>query len=68
MLGALHRASRPPLAHHAPARVSHPQHESSTYRYCTNFAVTGEDLDAGDFIRLLEQIGDWVLVVGDRRR
>ena len=25
--------------------ITHPQHESSTYRYCTNFAVTGEALD-----------------------
>ena len=44
---AARRRRRRPLEHHAPARVTHPQHESSTYRYCTNFAVTGEDLDAG---------------------
>ena len=29
-----------------PARVTHPQHHSSSYRYCTNFAVTGEGLVA----------------------
>ena len=57
----------PVLAHQtAPTRAMHlPQHESSEYRYCTNFAVTGEGLDAREFIPLLEQIGDCVLVVGD---
>ena len=43
-----------------------PQHESSEYRYCTNFAVTGSGLDAREFIPRLEQIGDCVLVVGDQ--
>ena len=38
--------SRPPLEHHAPARITHPQHESSSYRYCTNFVVTGDGLYA----------------------
>ncbi len=52
---------------YAPARITHPQHESSTYRYCTNFAVTGHDLEAGGFIAALEVIGDSVLVVGDER-
>jgi dihydroxyacetone kinase-like predicted kinase len=45
--------------------VTHPEHESSTYRYCTNFAVTGHDLDASRFLEPLEEIGDSVLVVGD---
>ena len=65
VLGVLRGEDPPELEHHAPARVSHPQHESSTYRFCTNFAVTGEDLDATHFIPLLEQLGDSVLVVGD---
>jgi DAK2 domain fusion protein YloV len=65
-LGVLRGEAPPPLEHHAPARVSHPQHASSTYRYCTNFAVTGEDLDGSYFRPLLEQIGDSILVVGDR--
>jgi DAK2 domain fusion protein YloV len=43
-----------------------PQHESSRYRYCTNFAVTGDDLDGPSFVPRLEGIGDSVLVVGDR--
>ncbi|MBV8987902.1 MAG: hypothetical protein JO372_04995, partial [Solirubrobacterales bacterium] len=51
--------------HHAAARVTHPQHSSSTYRYCTNFAVTGAELDGRRFVPLLEQLGDSVLVVGD---
>ncbi len=55
----------PPLDHHAPARISHPEHQSSTYRFCTNFAVTGTGLSSGRFIEPLEQIGDSVLVVGD---
>jgi len=59
-------AEPPPLEHHAPARVTHPEHSSSTYRYCTNFAVIGSDLEAARFIPLLEALGDSVLVVGDR--
>jgi DAK2 domain fusion protein YloV len=66
VVAALRGAEAPELDHHAPARVTHPQHESSTYRYCTNFAVTGHDLDPGGMIRQLEELGDSVLVVGDR--
>src|SRR5439155_431526 len=67
VVAALRGAEAPELEHHRPpARVTHPQHESTTYRYCTNFAVTGDDLDAAGFIRRLEEIGDSVLVVGDR--
>ena len=66
VVAALRGAEAPELEHHAPARVTHPQHESSTYRYCTNFAVTGDDLDDTRFIRELEKLGDSVLVVGDR--
>ena len=53
------------LEHHDAARVTHPQHASATFRYCTNFAVTGSDLDQRTFVSALEQIGDSVLVVGD---
>jgi uncharacterized protein len=66
VVAALQGEAQPALEHHAPARVTHPQHESSTHRYCTNFAVTGDDLRSSYFIPLLEQIGDSVLVVGDR--
>ncbi len=66
MIAALRGTEPPPLEHHAPARVTHPQHESSTYRYCTNFAVTGDNLDPSPWIRRLELLGDSVMVVGDR--
>jgi DAK2 domain fusion protein YloV len=66
VVAALRGTDGPALEHHAPpARVTHPEHESSTYRYCTNFAVTGHALDAHRFIDPLEEIGDSVLVVGD---
>ena len=66
VVAALRGEAPPALAHHAPARVTHPEHASSTYRYCTNFAVTGAQLDAGGFVAALEALGDSVLVVGDR--
>jgi DAK2 domain fusion protein YloV len=67
VIAALRDGDGPALAHQvAPPRAMHlPQHESSEYRYCTNFAVTGSGLDAREFIPRLEQIGDCVLVVGD---
>ena len=68
VLAALRGTDAPALEHHhAPARVTHPEHESSTYRYCTNFAVTGESLVPHDWVESLEGIGDSVLVVGDQR-
>jgi len=66
--GALRGTEPSPLEHHAPAggaRITHPQHASTTYRYCTNFAVTGTGLSQREFVRELEKIGDSVLVVGD---
>jgi hypothetical protein len=65
IVGALRGSEPPTLEHHAAARITHPQHASSTYRYCTNFAVTGTSLAQRRFVPLLEQIGDSVLVVGD---
>ncbi len=66
VIAALRGTDAPEIARHAaPARISHPEHSSSTYRYCTNFAVTGHELDPGDWIGPLEEIGDSVLVVGD---
>jgi DAK2 domain fusion protein YloV len=65
VIAALRGTDPPELDHHAPARITHPQHESSTYRYCTNFAVTGTDLDPHDWRQPLERLGDSVLVVGD---
>ncbi|MGI8429178.1 MAG: DAK2 domain-containing protein [Solirubrobacteraceae bacterium] len=66
IVGALRGTEPPPLEHHPPARVTHPQHSSLTYRYCTNFALTGELLNPRRFIEALEQLGDSVLVVGDQ--
>ena len=68
VIAALRGDNGPVLAHQsAPTPTMHlPQHESSQYRYCTNFAVIGKRLDAREFIPLLEQIGDCVLVVGDQ--
>ncbi|HSO99159.1 MAG TPA: DAK2 domain-containing protein [Solirubrobacteraceae bacterium] len=65
IIGALRGSEPPELERHAAARVTHPQHASSTYRYCTNFAVTGLGLESTGFIAALEEIGDSVLVVGD---
>ena len=55
------------LEHQPPPRVSlhAPAHEASEFRFCTNFAVTGEDLGRTDFVSRLETVGDCVLVVGD---
>jgi len=65
VIGALRGNEPPPLEHFSAARVTQPEHDSSTYRYCTNFAVTGENLEAGPWIARLERLGDSVLVVGD---
>lgn len=65
VVAALRGEDPPALEHHAPARITHPQHSSGTYRFCTNFAVTGSDLRAAAFIPALEALGDSVLVVGD---
>lgn len=66
VLAAL-RGSEVELAHQEVAHglVHHADHESSKYRYCTNFAITGSDLRTADYVPRLEQIGDSVLVVGD---
>jgi DAK2 domain fusion protein YloV len=66
VIAALKGTDAPEVAHErAPARVTHPEHDSSTYRYCTNFAVTGTNLDATWARHELEKIGDSVLAVGD---
>jgi DAK2 domain fusion protein YloV len=71
VVAALRGGDAPELEHYQAAsgsrRVTHPEHASSTYRYCTNFAVTGSGLQAQRFVGLLEAIGDSVLVVGDER-
>jgi DAK2 domain fusion protein YloV len=65
ILGALRGGALPVLARHATARVTRPQHSSTTYRYCVSFAVTGTGLEAPRFHPALERLGDSVLIVGD---
>jgi fatty acid kinase len=65
VVAALRGEDAPELDHYEPARVHHPEHSSSTYRYCTNFAVTGRNMAPGRFIPKLEALGDSVMVVGD---
>jgi hypothetical protein len=65
VVAALRGEDPPPLDHYAPARITHPQHSSGTYRFCTNFAVTGDGLSPVSYVEELEALGDSVLVVGD---
>jgi DAK2 domain fusion protein YloV len=65
VVAALRGEDPPELDHHQPARITHPQHSSGTYRFCTNFAVTGSGLSPASFVSALETLGDSVLVVGD---
>jgi DAK2 domain fusion protein YloV len=65
VVAALRDEAPPELEHYAPAKITHPEHNSSTYRYCTNFAVIGHDLAPSRFTPALEALGDSVLVVGD---
>ena len=59
-------AAVPEISHHEAPRLSLPHHEDSRYRYCTNFIVSGSDLDRRRFLPRLEGLGDSVLVVGDK--
>jgi DAK2 domain fusion protein YloV len=65
------RGGQVELAHQevdeAARSLHHPGDHSSRFRFCTNFAVTGDGLDSKQFVPNLEQIGDSVLVVGDDR-
>jgi DAK2 domain fusion protein YloV len=69
IVAALRGDEGPQLDHYEPAKLEylhgHAEHESSTYRYCTNFAVTGHNLHARKWVAPLEALGDSVLVVGD---
>ncbi len=58
-------ASLPDIEHQSPARLGQSHHEAGNFQYCTNFIVSGTGLQSQDFITLLEQVGDSVLVVGD---
>ncbi|MGI8846191.1 MAG: DAK2 domain-containing protein [Thermoleophilaceae bacterium] len=69
VVAALRGQDAPDLAHQpAPVRRHNlPEHSSSSFRYCTNFAVTGTALAGQHHVAALEDIGDSVLVVGDER-
>lgn len=58
-------AHLPEIPHYAAARLDQVHHSDSDFRFCTNFIVTGEDLDGQSFVGALETLGDSVLVVGD---
>jgi DAK2 domain fusion protein YloV len=67
VVAALRGGQQPQLEHQPPARVLHlPQHGDSSFRFCTNFAVSGTDLNGPAFVGPLEELGDSVLVVGDQ--
>lgn len=51
--------------HAAPRMLGGEHHTSELYRFCTNFAVTGSELEPVRFRSDLERLGDSVLVVGD---
>ena len=61
------QADLPEVPHQPPPRLHGPEHETSRYRYCTNFVVTGKELQGIGFVPRLEELGDSVLVVGDAR-
>ena len=68
VIAALRGETETTLEHRtAPIRAQHQTdpHASTTYRYCVNFAVTGDGIDGQSFVGGLEEIGDSVLVVGD---
>ena len=65
IVAALRGEEPPEVEPQTRPRITHPHHVSTTYRFCTNFAVTGHGLEAHRFVRELEGLGDSVLVVGD---
>jgi DAK2 domain fusion protein YloV len=54
----------PAPVHELPVRAVH--QELSRFRYCTTFVIEGDALDAALLERRLEELGDSLLVVGDR--
>jgi uncharacterized protein len=70
IIGALQGGARPAAENGAPSpgrvQYTRPQHSSTTYRYCTSFAVTTAELEPRWFRPALERLGDSVLIVGDQ--
>jgi uncharacterized protein len=56
----------PPPELEGPFGIEAIHQELSRFRYCTVFVVEGETLDATELEAELEQLGDSLLVVGDR--
>jgi fatty acid kinase len=54
------------VAHYEPPEVVPSHHEDSRYQWCSNFVVVGEGIDPQGFVPRLEELGDSVMVVGDR--
>jgi len=69
VVAALRGHERTELVHRVPAGPAGrlPQHVSDSFRFCTNFAVSGAALDGQAHVGELEGVGDSVLVVGDDR-
>jgi DAK2 domain fusion protein YloV len=54
------------VQHYEPPETIPSHHEDSRYRWCSNFVVVGEGIDPHLFVPSLEELGDSVMVVGDR--
>jgi DAK2 domain fusion protein YloV len=60
------RVLPPPVEHDGELGLDAIHQELSRYRYCTVFVVEGDDLDSDELEGELEEMGDSLLVVGDR--
>ncbi len=54
------------VQHYQPPETTPSHHEDSRYRWCSNFVVVGEGIEPQLFVPSLEELGDSVMVVGDR--
>ena len=54
------------VRHYEPPETIPSHHEDSRYRWCSNFVVVGEGIEPQVFVSRLEELGDSVMVVGDR--
>jgi DAK2 domain fusion protein YloV len=54
------------VPHYEPPETLPSHHEDSRYRWCSNFVVVGEGIEPQVFVSRLEELGDSVMVVGDR--
>ena len=54
------------VPHYEPPETTPSHHEDSRYRWCSNFVVVGKGIEPQVFVSGLEELGDSVMVVGDR--